>query len=863
MTMKTFNEAMSEVMADKSSTDVALALAAAGFGIVPGTGAWRDGRPMTRKRGERGSHSDPLYGSDVMGAWLADTEVARECPYYLALRDFGSDEQRSLTVVDVDNAHDGGDPIALDDAWAALSEFMTRLGCPEATDTVVISTPHDGMHLYYAAPEAGLFKWITGIRPDGMPDGLALDWLTPTGRQNITGPGTRRDGRRYDIFVPRGREDDDIDDIVRDMPDALLRYLVEQHVARHAGRADRCFTSSTSRGDGANTGYRRALRYERIADLLRPKRTQQPQRRQGAAQTASLYESEPEAHQGQRHTELVRFAGACVARIAEATYDATRERICDEIRAYATHRCAPALDPHGHEVQAVIDSAMAWAEEQREEIETRIQRRVVVSDGAGGEATQTRPDFGERRVNGATYRCRLGKGGHVGLPLASPTNAVEALRNDTGLAGCFGVNMMTMRDSVLRATPWDEPGMTYPRPATEADRARAIAYIDEVAGFDPSRSFKAAFTSVAAEHAYDPLSDFITELRGTWDGREHIAGLVRDWLAPQDDDVNGRSFSATAMTIWMRGAIRRATRPGCKFDYCLLLTGGQGIGKSTFFTKLATRPDWICESLTDIADARTSFEEISQSWIVVIDELAAMRSAKDVTRVKTFLTRTHDDYRRPYATDSERVPRHCAFGGTSNELTFLADRSGSRRFIVLPCAGVINPATGIPRLCEAPEFEAEVIQAWAQAIAMEDAAPDEPLLLPTWAIRAQAARNEEHALVDPVEEKLRQFFTDAKAACEPVCYEQAYAYAYACPREAYARERHLKSFQDLTRRIAAEAGWTYDRYRSSWGIPGGARTRARGFAYDWTDEDRAALAEAEARAAAAYALENLPWTDEE
>ncbi len=832
-----------------------MALAGAGFGIVPGTGAWRDGRPITRKRGERGSHGDPLYGTEVITEWLADESVARECPYYLALRGFGSPE-RMLTVVDVDNAHDGGEALTIDEVWNATKKFMSSMGCPEAMDTLTIRTPHDGLHLYFAAPEAPLFKWITGIRPEGMPEGITVDWLTPTGRQNITGPGTKREGARYQLYVPKSHMNENIDSIVADMPTPLLRYLVEQHVRAHHGRADRCFTSSTS--TEGNTGYRMAMRYDRISDIIRPDtQRSKTQPREQPNETESFYKMEPVVQQGGRHTELVRFAGACIARCTEATYDDTLERIRHEIKAFAEKRCQPPLDDY--EIRRVVDSAMEWAAEQREMIERRIQQRVVVTDSTGIAKTQTRPDFGERHVNGASYRCRIGKNGHVGLPISSPTNVVEALRHDTGLAGRFGLNLMTMRDSVIAPLPWDEPGLSYPRAATEADRSRTIAYIDEVAGFDPSRSFKHAFTSVAAEHAYDPLHDFLSGLRGTWDGEDHISGLIRDWMSPIDDDIDGHSFSATALTIWMRGAVRRAMNPGSKFDYCLLLTGDQGIGKSTFFSKLALRDEWLCESLTDIADARTSFEEISQSWIVVIDELAAMRSAKDVTRVKTFLTRTHDDYRRPYATDSERVPRHCVFGGTSNELTFLADRSGNRRFIVIPCAGVIDSMTGIPAICDGGLFIDEVKQAWAQAIELEDLDPDGALILPDWAIKAQAARNEQHSLVDPVEEKLRAFFAEAMNQCEPVCYEQAYAFAYGCPREAYARERHLKSFQDLTRRIAAELGWTYDRYRSTWGIIGGARTRARGFAYDWSADDIAAAAEARERMKSAYAEENRPW----
>lgn len=829
-----FNDNFREICAGQMSTDVASKLATDGFGIVPGTGAWKDGRIVTRK----GAHEAPLYDFDVFSGWLSDPSVPRGCPYYVALGSIGTtaDDAGMLTVVDMDNGH-SGNGIAFEDFCARVEAFMTDLGCPEALHTALVRTPHDGIHLLYRSDTAKLFKWMAGAHDERLGDDVSVDWLTPTGKQHLTGPGCVRPCEegdlRYDLYVPADMPDDDVAKAVADMPTPLLRWLVSHHVESRKGRVERCFSSEV--------GLAAARKMPDIADLLRPARSHSntPTQRVSSCDEVALYKTEDVAEAGTRHVRLMSFAGECVHKVTGATYDETLDLIRAEIVAFGQHRCHPAYAEGDADVRGALDAVAEWAAEARDEIEARIARRVAVVSTEGEQTMVVTHDFAHRIVHGATYRCKPRKNGTPGTPICSPTNVIAALEHDKGLAGCFGYDSMSCRDSIVKPLPWSPAGEEYPRFVTDADRARIIAYIDETASFNPTRDFATAFSAVCARHAFNPLVDFVNSFDGIWDGQDHITTLIADWMGVEpDDDVDGRSFSGACLAVWMRGAIRRALHPGCKFDYTILLTGPQGIGKTTFWSRLAGRDDWLCESLTDIRDDKKCFEQISASWIVIIDELAALRSAKDVTRVKTYLSARWDDHRKPYSREQERIARHVAFCGTSNELSFLADRSGNRRFLVIPCVGVMDDKA-LPRLCSAPEFVAEVRQAWAQAYAMEKAHPDDALVLPRWAMDWQESRNDEASVVDPLDERLADFFVAHRLTDEPVCYEQIYAWVYGCPREDYLRERHLKSFQDATRRAAKVAGWTFGRYRSTWGVPDGERTRARGFAHELTDEERA------------------------
>jgi len=126
-------------------------------------------------------------------------------------------------------------------------------------------------------------------------------------------------------------------------------------------------------------------------------------------------------------------------------------------------------------------------------------------------------------------------------------------------------------------------------------------------------------------------------------------------------------------------AVARIYRPGTKFDSVLILNGPQGIGKSTFFYKLAG--DWFSDSLsiTDMKD-KSGPEKLQGYWILELGELAGMRKT-DVEIVKSFLSRVDDKYRASYGVSVESHPRQCVIVGSTNaENGFLRDITGNRRF---------------------------------------------------------------------------------------------------------------------------------------------------------------------------------------
>ena len=76
-----------------------------------------------------------------------------------------------------------------------------------------------------------------------------------------------------------------------------------------------------------------------------------------------------------------------------------------------------------------------------------------------------------------------------------------------------------------------------------------------------------------------------------WDGKERIKDVLHHFLGADQNN-----YVYEAMKVLLLGAISRVYRPGTKFEYMLILVGGQGAGKSTFFRFLAMNDSWFTDA---------------------------------------------------------------------------------------------------------------------------------------------------------------------------------------------------------------------------------------------------------------------------
>ena len=81
-------------------------------------------------------------------------------------------------------------------------------------------------------------------------------------------------------------------------------------------------------------------------------------------------------------------------------------------------------------------------------------------------------------------------------------------------------------------------------------------------------------------HSFNEVADYLNSLE--WDGVLRLDTLFIDYLGAQDTEYV-RTVTRKAFTA----AVARAMRPGTKFDEMTVLSGPQGIGKSTLLDKMS------------------------------------------------------------------------------------------------------------------------------------------------------------------------------------------------------------------------------------------------------------------------------------
>lgn len=178
------------------------------------------------------------------------------------------------------------------------------------------------------------------------------------------------------------------------------------------------------------------------------------------------------------------------------------------------------------------------------------------------------------------------------------------------------------------------------------------------------------------ERRYNPIIEYIEGIG--WDGKERIATLLHKWLRCKDTP-----YTREVSRLIFAGGINRLYKPGCKFDDVAVLTGKQGMGKSTFIKWLALKDEWYID-ITDI-EGQKGIEAIEGIWIGEIAEMLAATRVKDLEAVKAYITRQNDRYRRPFEHRVTDNPRRCIFIGTTNKDQFLIDKTGGRRWYPIKC----------------------------------------------------------------------------------------------------------------------------------------------------------------------------------
>lgn len=310
-------------------------------------------------------------------------------------------------------------------------------------------------------------------------------------------------------------------------------------------------------------------------------------------------------------------------------------------------------------------------------------------------------DFGDVNIDtdsdDISWMSRLKTHPKTGMVESTIDNVWVILENDKNLKGKFAVNEFAGRGEVLGALPWNKNDKR--RFWDDNDNQGLYWYLEKVYQVTGMSKIDGALSLHSNKNSFNDVTAYLDGLK--WDGIQRLDSLIIDYLGAEDTPYT-RAVTRKAFTA----AVARAYTPGLKFDYMTILTGPQGIGKSTLLYKMSN--GWFNDSIRTF-EGKEASELLQGVWIVEVGELDAFNRS-DVGRIKQFLSQQADRFRAAYGRHVKEMPRKCVFFGTTNDAEFLTDRTGNRRFWPI-AVGINQAAKNIWNT-----LEGEKDQIWAEAV---------------------------------------------------------------------------------------------------------------------------------------------------
>lgn len=289
---------------------------------------------------------------------------------------------------------------------------------------------------------------------------------------------------------------------------------------------------------------------------------------------------------------------------------------------------------------------------------------------------------------------------------SSIQNCVIVFENDPTFAGKISRNLLTETDDIIGSVSWQRSTTRF----DDQDLPHVLLYFEQHYGIRSEKSIENAFKVVASKHSFHPIQQYLRGLH--WDGVPRIRGALRHFLGADESEYN-----EACLRVFMLGAVERIFEPGSKFEMMLVLTGGQGAGKSTFIRFLAIKDEWFSDDLRKLDDEKI-YQRLAGPWIMEMSEMVATANAKSIEDIKSFLSRSKDTYKFPYDRYAADHPRQCVFAGTTNKTDFLPmDRTGNRRFLPIQ----VHPERAeVHILQDEAASRAYIDQLWAEIMVIYD-----------------------------------------------------------------------------------------------------------------------------------------------
>lgn len=175
---------------------------------------------------------------------------------------------------------------------------------------------------------------------------------------------------------------------------------------------------------------------------------------------------------------------------------------------------------------------------------------------------------------------------------------------------------------------------------------------------------------------YNPFVAYFEKLP-KWDKTQpdYITQLANHVKAKDQERFN-RHFKKMFVRI-----VRSVYEPAYYNKHCFVLVHDkQNSGKTTFCEYLCPAPlrDYMTSDFS-VSD-KDGLIALTENLLINLDELATLSKA-DINQLKSFFSKTYIKVRKPYARKASVAHRVASFIGSTNNLEFLTDETGSVRWL--------------------------------------------------------------------------------------------------------------------------------------------------------------------------------------
>ena len=188
---------------------------------------------------------------------------------------------------------------------------------------------------------------------------------------------------------------------------------------------------------------------------------------------------------------------------------------------------------------------------------------------------------------------------------------------------------------------------------------------------------------------YHPFRYYLEHLP-RWDGQDHI--LAMSVSVQVKGGVDEQMRFAEYLKKWLVGMVAGWVDKEVVNNVILVLIGEQGSYKTTWFSRLLPPPlqQYFRIKTNSSRMSKDDLLVLSEYGLVCYEELETMRPS-ELNQLKAAVTMPSVDERRPYGHYTEHRQHIASLCGTGNNMLFLSDPTGNRRWLPFEVMSIEPP----------------------------------------------------------------------------------------------------------------------------------------------------------------------------